>query len=232
MTATRSMRIGLVFFVLFIASVFFLMLGGFISSHFVNISLTGMRHFLVMLGVPVAAVLLAEMPIRDGIAHRTLLYPLLGPVSRATLAIVRVLTTGAMLALASSFLLVLIRVLLRDGFELLPREILSVSLGAFAYVGLFGLAHLYYRRGLIVGLVFLFLYDFPVGTIPFSIRNLSPSYHMGVIANQQDTMDLPVRFGEPATSIVASGVFLVVLAVVAVAAVTFAFRRKNLGDLC
>jgi hypothetical protein len=137
-----------------------------------------------------------------------------------------------MLALASSFLLVLIRVLLRDGFELLPREIVSVSLGAFAYVGLFGLIHLYYRRGLIMGLAYLFLYDFPVGTIPFSIRNLSPSYHMGVIANQQDTMDLPIRFGEPATSIVTSALFLVMLTVVVVAAVTFGFRRKNLGDLC
>jgi len=231
MAATRAMRIGLVLFVLFIATIALLFMSGFAVSWLGTTALVGMRHFLVMVGVPVGAVLLSEMPIRDGIEHRTLLYPLLGPVPRGTLALVRITVTGAILALAVGGALVLVRLLLRDGFALLPRELLAITLGAFAYIAVFGLVHLFSRRGLIIGIVVFFVFDAPLGRIPFSIRNLSPSYHVGVVANQQESMELPISFGQPETSVIMSALILLAIAIVFIAATVVGFRRKNLVDL-
>ena len=232
MTATRAMKIGMVLTGLFVVSAFLLFMGGFFAGRLATNALVGMRHFLVMVGLPVGALLLSEIPIRDGITHRTLLYPLLGPAPRATLVVVRTAVTGAVLAVIAGALLLLIRVLLREGFGFLPRELLSVTLGAFAYVAIFGLVHLYSRRGLIIGLIGFFMFDVPLGRLPFSLRNLSPSYHMGVIANQQEHMQLPISFGRPEASVTMSALILIIIAIVLMAAATAAFRRKNLGDLC
>jgi len=232
MIATRAMRIGIALCALFVLAAVAVFASGAVSSSFMSEALNSMRHFLVMVGVPVGAVLLSEIPIRDGITHRTLLYPLLGPVPRTTIAVVRVAVTGAVLALVTSVLLVLIRALLKEGFEFLPRELLAVTLGAFAYISLFGLIHLFNRRGLITGLAVLLIFDFPLGRLPFTLRNISPSYHMGVIANQAETMQLPISFGSPATSLTTSILVLLGIALLFGAAIAFAFKRKRLGDLC
>ena len=71
MAATRAMRIGLVLFSIALIGVILVFMTGFVSKDFVIDSLEGMRHFIVMVGVPVAAVLLSEIPVRDGITHRT-----------------------------------------------------------------------------------------------------------------------------------------------------------------
>jgi hypothetical protein len=232
MTATRAMRIGLVLFIGVVAIVLLLFMGGFLSSGFVTDALYGMRFFVVMVALPVGAVLLSEIPIRDGITHKTLLYPLLGPVPRTTLAVVRSAVTAVILATGASLLLLLIRVLLREGFGFLPREILAVALGAFAYVSLFGLVHLVNRRGLIAGLVIIFFFDLPLGKLPFSLRNVSPSYHVGVIAEQDVSMQLPISLGMPGSSVTMSALILLGIAVVFGAAVAWAFKRKDLGELC
>lgn len=232
MVATRAMRIGLVLFALFALGVVALYATGAIATDFMIDALHGMRHFLVMVAVPVGAVLLSEIPFRDGITHRTLLYPLLGPVPRTTLALVRVGVTGAILALGTGLLLVLIRALLRDGFSFLPRELLAVFLGSMAYVTVFSLVHLFNRRGLITGLVIVFLFDLPLGRLPFTLRNISPSYHVGVIAEQEESMQLPISFGMPETSLSTSIIVIVAIAVVFAVAVALGFKRKNLGELC
>ncbi|NIO29796.1 MAG: hypothetical protein GTO29_14725 [Candidatus Latescibacteria bacterium] len=232
MISTRAMRIGIVLFAGFVACIAVLFMSGFISPGFVTDALQDLRHFLIMVGVPVGAVLLSEIPIRDGITHRTLLYPLLGPVPRVIQAVVRVVVTGATLALGAGALLLLIRILLKEGFGFLPRELLSVTLGAFAYVALFGVVHLYNRRGLITGLVILFLFDIPLGKVPFSLRNISPSYHMGVIAEQQESYQLPIMFGMPGTSVAMSALILLGIAIVFGALMVAGFKRKHLGELC
>jgi hypothetical protein len=226
------MRIGLVLFIAILAVVVLLFVSGLLATGFVTSALYGVRHFVIMVALPAAAILLAEIPIRDGITHRTLLYPLLGPVPRVTLAVVRVVVTGAVLALASGVLLLIIRLLLQDGLGFLPRELLAVTLGAFVYVSLFGLIHLYVRRGLITGVAVLFFFDLPLGRLPFSLRNISLSYHMGVISQQEESMQLPIMFAMPETSVLASVLVLLGAAVVFCAAVALGFNRKSLGDLC
>jgi len=231
-TSTRAMKIGLVLFVGFVAVVVLLFMSGLLASGYVMDILYGVLHFLIMVAVPAAAILLSEIPIRDGITNRTLLYPLLGPVPRATIALVRVIVTGTILAIAGGALLLLIRILLRDGLEYFPRELLAVVLGSFAYVSLFGFVHLYARRGLITGVAILFFFDMPLGRLPFSLRNISPSYHVGVISEEQESFQLPIQLSAPDSSVTMSALILLGVAAVFCIAIALGFKRKKLGDLC
>lgn len=232
MMATRAMRLGLLAFAMAVGGLVLLFLSGTVSEPFRVASLLGARHALLMMGLPVAAAVLGEVPLRDGIQHRTLLYPLLGPVPRVTLAVVRTLVTVGTLAVAVTVLLILVGALLGDLREVLAREAAAAALGAAAYVGVFGLLHVLYRRGLIGGLVLLFLIDLPLGSVPFAIRNLSPSYHVGVIARQGGEIGLPIQLSLPDSSVPLSAAVLAVLAAVSLVATALAFRRKDLGEIC
>jgi hypothetical protein len=55
---------------------------------------------------------------------------------------------------------------------------------------------------------------------------------MGVIANQQEEMELPIIFGLPATSIPMSAIILIAIAIVFGVAIAAGFKRKHLGELC
>lgn len=234
--AGRSVRIGLLLSAAFVATAVGLRFGGVFPERVVIGALETSRHFLVMMALPVAAVILSDTALRDGIQHRTLLYPLLGPVPRATLAIVRTACTAALLAFCIGALLVLTRLLLgaeaSGGSVSLFRELLAAGIGGLAYTAIFGFIHLINRRGLITGLALLFLLDLPLGRVPFGIRNLSPSYHVGVIADQFDTLALPIQIGGPDTSVALSVTVLLLLAGLFGAATAVVFRERNLGELC
>jgi hypothetical protein len=237
MVATRAFRVGLLAFLGFVGLIVVLFTGGFLASWFTTHALVGVRHFLITVGLPIGAILLSEMALRDGISQRTLLYPLLGPVDRATLAVVRTLVSGLLLGVSIALLLVLIRVLLKDSGEFLFREAGAVLLGALAFTGLFGLFHLVGRRALIAALAYLFILDVPLGQIPLNLRTVSLSYHVGVISNQQE--DMALNFGGlnlalpgPEPSVSLAVVVLVAVTIATVAFTAWAFRRKSLGELC
>jgi hypothetical protein len=232
MAATRAMRIGLLLFAATLGGLILLFLSGVFSESLRTAALLGTRRGLVIVGLPVAAAIVSEVSLRDGIQHRTLLYPLLGPVPRVTLALVRTSVTVAVLAVSMIALLLLVGVLLGDLESFLSHEAAAAALGAAAYVGLFGFLHLALRRGLIGGLALLFLIDLPLGRVPFAIRNLSPSYHVGVIARQENEIALPIQLALPDSSPGFSAAVLVLIAVAAVTATALLFRRKNLGEIC
>ena len=72
----------------------------------------------------------------------------------------------------------------------------------------------------------------PLGRLPFTLRNISPSYHVGVIAGQEESMQLPVSFDMPDTSVLMSSIILLVIAAILGTVVAAGFKRKNLGSLC
>ena len=148
-TSTRAFRVGIVIFLLFIGVIGLGFMIGFFASNASEAMLSGLRMFLVVPGLPVAAILFSEMALRDGIRQRTLLYPLLGPVPRTTMAVVRTLVTAALLVIGLSLLLLVVFALQRGEGGFPARELMAVLLGSFAYMGLFGLVHLVSRRGLI-----------------------------------------------------------------------------------
>jgi hypothetical protein len=231
LTTARALRIVLIALPAFVAIVLFLFLLGKVFPRVGDV-LPGLRRLVIMPGVPLAAILLAELPLRDGIANRTLLYPLLGPTSRMTLAVVRTAVTAVVLAALSVFLVVLVGLLSGTSATRLWEEVLAVCLGSTAYISIFGLIHLVSRRGLLAGLAVFALLDEPLGRIPFALRNLAPSRHVRVLSGHESLIKLPVMVGHQSSSETASALLLVALALAGAALTAVLFNRKNLGELC
>jgi len=232
MTSTRAFRIGALGFLLTAGLVVLAVLVKPLADFLARSSLDHLRKGVVLPGVPLAALLLSEIPLRDGIRHRTLLYPLLGPVSRPVLASVRTSATAVLCALSLTALVLIVRMVQGGATEPLGGELVAIWLGSAAYVGLFGLIHLLSRRGLLVGLAFYGLLDDPLGRLPFALRNLSPSFHLRVLAHQETQIELPISFSPPESSAVLSVAILAGLAVLLLGVTAALFTRKPLGELC
>ena len=189
------------------------------------------RTTLLVPGLPVVAVAVAELPLRDGLTQRTLLYPLLGPVPRSLLCLVRSLVAALVLCLGMSALVLLLRPFSSAPTEGLGRELGAIALGSASYVGLFGLLHLLSKHGLVAGLG-LALGDYLLGKVPFSMRGFAPAAHLANLADISivDThgLPLPVSPIELGTSI---GV-LCVVGLVGVALTAWRFTRMDLQELC
>jgi hypothetical protein len=203
-------------------------------SSFISASmLSGLRAFAILPGVPLAALLLSEMPVRDGVRHRTLLYHLLAPMPRSTLLVVRSLTTAGVLSVIMIVTVAMVRVLEGGPFDPLPGEILAILLGSAAYTAMFGLLHLFTRRGLIAGLALFWIIDHNLGLFPFGLRNLAPSYHLRALSDQIVVWeDLPTPMQMPEPSFLASALVLAAVTVIALVAGSARFRRMSLGELC
>jgi len=183
-------------------------------------------------GIALGSLLLSEIPIRDGIRQRTLLYHLLGPVSRTTLAVVRTGVTGVLVASVLIALVAIVRLLEGGGLGGLPRDAFAIALGSCAYVGIFGAFHLFSRWGLASGLAFHVLFDNFLGVFPFGLRNFSPAYHLRVVADHPVGMNLPIRLEAPESSVILSALVLVAVAAASMAVGAYRFSRMQLGELC
>lgn len=228
MASARALKVSIAVALLFLCIVLVGHGLGWISRE----SLAEVRAFAIIPGLPVAATLLSEMALRDGITHRTLLYPLLGPVSRTTLAVVRTAVTGLVLFTGTTLVVLLLRVLERASWGAFPRELLALLLASLAYTGLFGLVHLITRRGLIVSLILFGLFDNSIGRLPFSLRVIAPSYHLRYLAHLEKPLPIPIDLEPGGGSVLGSTIFLLALAAATTALSAWFFSRKNLGELC
>ena len=232
MFSTRGVRLG---FFIGIGAILIIITAIVLQKMFPDIFsniLDSILKVAIVPGIPLAAVLAGEMPLRDGIRQKTLLYQMLGPAPRPVLALVRTAMVAAVLAAVACLLVALIRIV--DGASLapLPREMFAVALGCAAYTGLYGLIHLISQRGLIGCLAFYFMLDQPLAQLPFSLRSLSPSYHLSVLADRVIEMELPVPMAPPDPNFLVSTLVLAALAAVTVAVTAWLFSRKSLGELC
>jgi hypothetical protein len=195
-------------------------------------TLADLRALLIVPGLPAAAVLLAELPLRDGLTSRTLLYPLLGPVPRFTLALVRTLIAVVVLALPLGLLVLLLRLLGGVPAAGLGGELAAVGLGSACYVGYCGLLHLESRHGLVAGLALVLAVDYPLALAPFSLRALAPATHVANLSGRSlvDTQGLPLSVSE--ISVGWSAGVLAVVAAGAILLTAWRFSRRNLEDLC
>jgi len=226
MTSARALRRSL------------LLAGGFLTLAVLGLlfgpsgTAKGLQDGLLLPGLPFVAVLLSEMPLRDGIRHRTLLYPLLGPVSRRDLVLVRTAATALLLAVGVGIFVVALALFPGAKTSTVPRDLLAALLGAAVYIALFGLAQLVWRRGAIVCLAFLILFDIPLGRIPLGLRSIAPSHHLQVVMDRQVGELIPIPLAAPPTSLPVSVFVLLGLAVVSSLLTAHIFRRRNLGEIC
>jgi hypothetical protein len=195
-------------------------------------SLSDLIDFIVLPGIPVIAALMAEMPVRDGITHRTLLYPLLGPPDRPTLLLVRTACTMGLQILGSIALLAGLFAIRGGPYASLPRYALAATLGSIGYLGLFGLVHLVARRGLIVCLALFAIFDHNLGRLPFALHSLAPSFHLGVLTDRNDFLDLPIALDVPEGWVPGSAAVLLITGLVTALLSATLFARKNVGEIC
>jgi len=239
LTRTRAFVIGVVLTVLFLgltALAFALgamgAITGALPASITQDMIRSQRLFILAPGIAIGAILLGELPLREGIRHRTLLYPLLGPVPRMTLAAVRILATGALLALGASAVTTILFLVGGGGGDSLVRQILAVTLGSFAFMAIFSFIHTLVKRGLMGGLMFLFLLDVPLAMLPFGLRKLSVTFQLRAIAGKQVDMELPVQIAAPEGSLWMGVLVLSVITVVFTYLAARIFKSQRLGELC
>jgi hypothetical protein len=191
----------------------------------------GIRTSLLVPGLPLVAVSVGELPLRDGLTQRTLLYPLLGPVPRSLLCLVRTVMAALLLCLGMSALVLLLRPFSYAPTEGLGRELGAVALGSLCYLGLFGLLHVLTKHGLVTGLGFA-LGDYLLGKVPFSMRGFAPAAHLANLADISivDTHGLPLSVSPIALA--DSVLVLALVALVAGALTVWRFTRMDLPELC
>jgi hypothetical protein len=146
--------------------------------------------------------------------------------------VVRTAATAALLGAGVAFFVVLLALFPGARGGNLPRDVLAAFLGAGAYIGLFGFAQLVWRRGAIVCLAFLILYDIPLGRIPLALRSLSPSHHVQVVMGRDVGQMIPIPLSPPPASLTVSILVLLGIAVVSALATAHVFSRRNLGEIC
>lgn len=190
-----------------------------------------MGKALLMPGVPIFALLVSELPLREGIRHRTILYPLLGPASRDSLAWVRSSATALLFGLGFGLVVVGVEWIGGRSLSLLGAPFLAALLGGVTFTAVFGFIQLLLTRGLAAGLLWYFLFDESLAKVPFELCRLSVSYHVRVLAGMQEFFELPVA-SVPAEHRLVSALVLVVITVVSIVATMFVFRRRDLTELC
>ncbi len=227
LASTRAVRISLLVALAFLGVVAVGVAARFIPRD----ALVPIGQLVIMPGLPLFAIILSEMAIRDGITQRTLLYPLLGPVSRPVLATVRTLATGLLLTLGILCLVIATRLLDPARFTISVREVLTIVLASFTYTALAGVVHLLTRRGLVTLLAILAV-ELQIGRIPFGLRAVVPSFHVRVLADHLDTFSLPIPIDMPDPAVTDSLFYLILVGIAATFAVAAVFANKNLGELC
>jgi hypothetical protein len=186
---------------------------------------------LLMPGVPIFALLISELPLREGIRHRTLLYPLLGPASRDAIALARSAATAVLFGAVFAVLVGGVDLIGGMAVDELGAPLLAAFLGGMTYTAVFGFLQLLVSRGLAAGLLWYFLFDEPIAKIPFELCRLSVAYHVRVLGHDHEFFGIPVS-DFPAEQPVVSALVLVVITALALAATVALFRRRNLEELC
>ncbi|MCP4546071.1 MAG: hypothetical protein GY835_06360 [bacterium] len=228
LASARATRMTCVLMALLLMLVVTGRLTGFLPpTAFINIA-----DSLILYGIPLFAVLLSEMSLRDGITHRTLLYPLLGPVSRTTIAVTRTLATGLLLFVSATLTLICVKVLGELSWSIFPQELAALFFGSIAYVAFFGLIHAVNSKALIISLCVFTLFDLPVGRLPFTMRNLAPSFHLRVLSDKIDSISIPVMMDVSDPSLFFSAMVMVLVTIVATTLTALLFSRRNLVNLC
>ncbi len=224
----RATRIGVAAGVLLVAIVAAIRFTGLIPPD----DLGALQRFVILPGVPIFAALLGEMALRDGITQRTLLYPLLGPVPRGTLAAVRTAATATLLAAATMAIIVALKLNAGGPWTNIVRELIAVALASFAYTSLAGIVHLVSPRGLILSLALYGIFDYPLGRLPISLRVLAPSHHVRTLADIPDPFSIPISVRVAEASPAGSAVALAVVVLAALFAGAAIFANKKLAELC
>ncbi len=135
--------------------------------------------------LPITTLLFASGIIQDEIEEQTLTYLLIRPIPRWAIYLAKFCSAALAACLINAiFTLLTVMVFWSETMmpypELLTRAgyvILAMSLATLAYTGIFGLLSLLLRRSLLIGFVYILLFEGILANIPFIVRQFTVMYY-------------------------------------------------------
>jgi ABC-2 type transport system permease protein len=139
--------------------------------------------------LPLTALLYGSGMILDEQEEQTLTYLLIRPLPKWALYVTKLLATVCMVALLGLVFVVLTETATYLGsgrfFEVFPLKVLAVfgvmALALTAYASVFGFLSLLVQRSLIVGIVFIVVFEGILANLDFAVRKLSVMYYFRVL---------------------------------------------------
>jgi ABC-2 type transport system permease protein len=143
--------------------------------------------------VPLAALLYASGMIQDEIEEQTLTYLLVRPLPRWALYATKLLATYLLTAVLTGFFVVVTYIAIYVGQPgdwgnvLLARALpvaALLALALVAYCALFGWLGLYTRWALVVGIIYIIVFEGILANIDFAVRRLTVMYYFRVLSER------------------------------------------------
>ena len=181
--------------------------------------------------VPIIALLLAASSFASEIEDGTLIYLLAKPISRTEIVLTKLLVTGLIaVILAAGSTLITGMILLRglDPTHLVLGFAAGAALGAFLYTALFLALGLITKRGMLIGLTYLVIWEGSLGSFFQGTRTLSVRQYMLALADAISSVDKEVFQAQlvPKTAYIMSAV----VAVGAIALCISKLRKFEIGQ--
>jgi ABC-2 type transport system permease protein len=189
---------------------------------------------------PLAALIYASGMIRDESEDQTLTYLLMRPLPRWGIYLGKLAATLAIVAAMTAFSVVATLVAVhwggpRDWWATFPVQAASVSgvlaLAVTAYVSLFGLAGMFLKRVLVVGVAYLSVFEGVIANIPFVVRQATINYHFRILCARWLDVDFSqwaINLEEAPTAQTSLLTLLIVSAVTtAIAAASMTWREMR-----
>jgi len=139
---------------------------------------------------PLAALLYATGIIQDEVEEQTLTYLLVRPLPRWALYVVKLLATLVVISVITAFFTtVTFAVIALTGGGSITSDLMrqamktsvALTLAQAGYCGLFGLLGLLTRRSLLVGVLYIFLFEGILASMDTVIRKMTVMYHFRVL---------------------------------------------------
>ncbi len=179
--------------------------------------------------LPISALLFASGMVQDDIEEQTLTYLLVRPVPRWAIYLAKLLGTFVVTSMRALVFTVATLVAIYWGEAGLIKPVLTerapiivalVALCLSAYVAIFGGMSLWVRRTLVIGAVYIVLFEGVFANIDFVIREATVMYHIRVLAVRW--LDMPgAEWSIDLTTAPAASTSLIVLLSVSVAFAAF-----------
>jgi ABC-2 type transport system permease protein len=158
------------------------------SAHqYANVS-----SMLVFRIVALASAIFTTAILSQEVEQRTIVYLLTRPVPRWKLLLIRYAASVIVVAMLGAFGAVLTSLgafKSLGGNDLLTKDIVALTVGAFAYGALFLFVSLLFNRAMLVCLLFAFGWETSVPNMPGEMGRLSILSHLQAIAEHPNTQD-------------------------------------------
>ncbi|HEV3257195.1 MAG TPA: ABC transporter permease [Gemmataceae bacterium] len=189
--------------------------------------------------VPLTALLYASGMIQDEIEEQTLTYLLVRPLPKWAIYLVKLVATLLITVLLAAVFTTLAYVALYAGTAdlwgtILPGRVFqTVCLLALALVGyccLFGCLSLFARRSLLVGVVYIFVFEGLLANVDFVVRRLTVMYYFRVLEERwlglfARNLDPDFLAKSPTSAECVSILLIASLALTVIAAIAFTTRE-------